>query len=101
MLASRSSRIALVASIILGVICIFAIPPYLYFRFDRFAAGLPQPFLAFDPDRFLADAPPRDGLAVACISAVKFASGVGFVWICYGVAQFIRRGSSSNSSSTP
>ena len=90
MFTSRGSRIVLVASIIIGLACVFAIPPYLYFRFDRFAAGLPQQYLAFDPDRYLAGLPQRSGLAIAFITVVKFAIGVVAVWLCYGVARFIR-----------
>jgi hypothetical protein len=100
MIASRTSRIVFVASLIVGVVCVFAIPPYLYFQFDRFAAGLPQQYPAFDPDRYLAGAPQRSGLAIAGITAAKFAVGVLVVWLFYGVAQFIRSGRSSNPSST-
>jgi hypothetical protein len=70
-LASRSSRIVLVASIIIGVASVFAIPPYLYFRFDSLAAGLPQQYFAFDPDRYLAGVPQRSGLAIAFITAAN------------------------------
>jgi hypothetical protein len=54
MLASRTSRIVLGASLVVGITCVFAVPPYLYFQFGRFAAGLPQQYPAFDPDRYLA-----------------------------------------------
>jgi apolipoprotein N-acyltransferase len=100
MLATRRSRIVLVVSIVAGVVCVFAIPPYLYFQFARFAAGLPQQYLAFDPDRYLAGAPQRSAFAVACITAAKFAFGAGIVWLCYGVAQFVRRGRPANPRST-
>jgi hypothetical protein len=93
-LASRSGRIVLVASIIIGVASVFAIPPYLYFRFDSLAAGLPQQYFAFDPDRYLAGVPQRSGLAIAFITAAKFVLGFAAVWLCYGVARFIRSGRS-------
>lgn len=100
MFASRTSRIVLVASVIVGIACVFAVPPYLYFQFDRFVAGLPQQFPAFDPDRYLAGVPQRSGLAIACINAAKFAIGFLGVWLLYGVARFIRSGRPSNPSST-
>ncbi len=99
MFASRTSRIVLVASLLVGAVCVFAIPPYLYFQFDRFAAGLPQQYPAFDPDRYLAGVSQRSGFAVAGITAAKFAAGVLVVWLLYGVAQFIRSGRRSSSSS--
>jgi hypothetical protein len=82
-LASRSSRIVLVASIIIGVASVFAIPPYLYFRFDSLAAGLPQQYFAFDPNRYLAGVPQRSGLSIAFITVAKFALGFAAVWLCY------------------
>jgi len=96
MLASRTSRIVFVVSLIIGTLCVFAIPPYLYFQFDRFAAGLPQQYAAFDPDRYLAGVPQRSGFAVAAITAAKFAVGVVVVWLFYGVAHFIRGGRPSS-----
>ena|SRR6267154_19678 len=100
MLASRTSRIVLIASLIVGAVCVFAIPPYLYFQFGRFTAGLPQQYPAFDPDRYLAGVPQRSVFAIAGITAAKFAVGVLVVWLFYGVAHFIRSGRPPSSSST-
>src|SRR5688500_18307419 len=100
MLVSRASRIVFVASLIVGVFCVFAFPPYLYFQFDRFAAGLPQQYPAFDPDRYLADIPQRSGVVIAGITAAKFAAVGLVVWLLYGVAHFIRSGRTSDSSTS-
>lgn len=101
MSTSRTSRIVLVISLIVGTVCVFAVPPYLYLQLGRFAAGLPQQYPAFDPDRYLAGVPQRSGFAVAGITAIKFALGVLAVWLLYGLARFIRGGRLSRSSSTP
>jgi hypothetical protein len=93
MLASRTSRIVLVTSILAGVASVIIIPPHLYFQFDRFAAGLPQQYLTFDPDRYLAGISQRSASVVALITAGKFALGVFAVWLLYGVICFIRGGS--------
>ena len=68
------------------------LPPPLYFQFDRFTAGLPQQYFAFDPDRYLAGVPQRSGLAIALITAAKFALGFFFIWLCYVAARFIGGG---------
>jgi hypothetical protein len=101
MLRSRTSRVVLVVSIVVGIACVFMLPPPLYFQFGRFTAGLPQQYFAFDPDRYLAGVPQRGGLAIALITAAKFALGFFLIWLCYGVARFIRSGCRSERSSSP
>jgi hypothetical protein len=98
MFASRASRIVLVTSIIAGVAFALIIPPHFYFQFDRFAAGLPQQYLTFDPDRYLAGVSQRSGFVIALLTAGKFALGVLVVWLLYGVGCFICSGRSSKPS---
>ena len=100
MFVSRTSRIVLIVSIIVGITAVIIIAPHLYFQFGRFAAGLPQQYLTFDPDSYLADVPQRSAGAIVLITAGEFALGVLAVWLLYGVICFIRGGSSSKPSST-
>ena len=90
MLSSRTSRIVLVVSVLSGIACIFVIPPPFFFQFDRFTAGLPQQYFAFDPDRYLAGVPQRSGVVIALITAAKFAIGFLVMWLCYSIALFVR-----------
>ena len=85
-------RIVLVASLLVGAVCVFIIPPPLYFQFDRFAAGLPQQYFALDPDRYLAGVPQRSGAAISFIAAAKFMTGFVVTWLAYAVVRYIRRG---------
>ena len=86
-------RTTLIVSVISGFFAIWLFPPDLYFRVDRFASGLPQPYFGFDPDRFLADAPLRGPSMIAFLIAAKFFVGVLLIWIIYGVGRYIVRGS--------
>ena len=80
--------------------CVFIIPPPFYFQFSRFTAGLPQQYLAFDPDRYLAGVPQRSGLFIAFMTVTKFIVGVSVVWLFYGIAHVIRSGRPSSRSAT-
>ena len=85
-------RLRLIFSLIGGAVALWFIPPPLYFQFDRFLAGLPQQYLGFDANRYLADAPQRSGIELAALVAAKFLAGVLVVWLLYAVIQFVRRG---------
>jgi hypothetical protein len=85
-------RAVFVVSLVLALLCVWLVPPRLYFQFDRFAAGLPQQFLTFDPDRYLAGAPQRSAGEVALICAAKFLVAFALVWLAYFIAAFIYRG---------
>lgn len=85
-------RVILVLSVLVGLICVWLIPPPLYFQFHRFTAGLPQQYFAFDSDRYLAGMQQRSGLEIALITGAKFFVGVASLWLIYWIAVFVRRG---------
>ena len=85
-------RVAFIVSLVVALLCVWLVPPRLYFQFDRFAGGLPQQFLTFDPDRYLAGIPQRGIGEVVLICAVKFLVAFALVWIAYFIGAFIYRG---------
>lgn len=89
---SGTRRFVLVVSILVGFICVWVIPPPLYFQLHKLTAGLPQQYFAFDPDRYLAGVPQRSGLEIATITTAKFFVGLGFIWLIYLLVAFVRRG---------
>ncbi len=93
-------RMILVASVAVGIACVFLVPPPLYFQFGRFTAGLPQQYFAFDPDRYLAGVPQRSGALIAAIAAAKFATGFIAIWLVYAIIRFVRRGDRQITSSS-
>ncbi len=85
-------RVVLLLSLVIALLSVWLIPPRLYFQLDRFAAGLPQEFLTFDPDRYLAGVAQRSGPQIAVICAAKFLIAFALVWLAYFIAAFIYRG---------
>lgn len=89
---TRYVRLTIVLSIALGILAMWALPPDLYFRWDRFLSGTPQPYFGFSADRYLEGAEPRSGWAIAGFLIAKFAIGVATVWLAYLITDYVING---------